>query len=310
MKPGAMPSEHKRKTLADVRTFAKYHLRRRVHDHPAPETELGIVDLGFDLDQFVAQLRSLGEPWQVDTLEELDYRGRTHPMLRVASPAAAAATCRTLLVLGGVHGNEHAGILAIPEILARHVETAVRLVVVAPVNPVGAAALSRYNADGFDINRDFVRFETREAQAVRRVVEEERPDFVISLHEGPQDAAFMFVNRHIDAALAAHLTQALADGGTKLAERDYFGRTLDPPGVAPMTSMAWWIQVLWAATLKMKSTDMWCDDLGIPEITLESSWRLADRAARIRPHVDLVAAVAAKLGSGDRGHQHAAGSLE
>lgn len=279
--------------MQDLRTFAKYHLRRRVYDYPAPETELGIVDLGFDLDEFVAELRRLAGRWEVETLEELDYRGRTHPMLRVAT--AGAATRRTLLVLGGVHGNEHAGILAVPEILARFAEPSVRLVVLAPVNPVGAAALSRYNADGFDINRDFVRFETREARAVRRVVEEERPDFAISLHEGPQDAAFMFLNRHIDADLGQRLARALAAGGTNLAERDYFGRALDPPGVAPMSSAAWWIQVLWAKTLQMKSTDMWCDDLGIPEITLESSWRLADRAARIRPHVDLVDAVVADL---------------
>src|SRR5690606_32698779 len=119
-------------------------------------------------------------------------------------------------------GNEHAGILAVPEILAHTVEPAVRLVVLAPVNPVGAAEMSRYNGDGFDINRDFVRFETREARAVRRVVEEERPDFVISLHEGPQDRSFMFLNRHIDAALARRLARAIEAGGTALAEHDYF----------------------------------------------------------------------------------------
>ena len=28
-----------------------------------------------------------------------------------------------------------------------------------------------------------------------------RPDFVVSLHEGPQDAAFMFANRHVQAEL-------------------------------------------------------------------------------------------------------------
>ena len=55
---------------------------------------------------------------------------------------------KTLLVLAGVHGNEHAGLLAVPRLLEKWTEDAVRLVVITPVNPVGAAELSRYNADG------------------------------------------------------------------------------------------------------------------------------------------------------------------
>ncbi len=289
-----MPSEQQpRKTLKDLRTFAKYHLKRRVFDHPARETELGIVGLGFDAAAFAAELRGFAGRYEVETVEEIPFGGRRHPVLRVATPAAQAR--RTLLVLAGVHGNEHAGILAVPRILANFAEPSVRLVALAPVNPVGAAEMSRYNGDGFDINRDFVRFETREAQVVRRVFEAERPDFVVSLHEGPQDSSFMFLNRYVGGALARRLARALAAGGTELAERDYFGRRLDPPGIAPMSRATWLVTELWARTLQMKATGMWCDDRGIPEITLESSWRLDDLAARTRAHVDLVNAVVAEL---------------
>jgi hypothetical protein len=45
----------------------------------------------------------------------------------------------------------------------------------------------------------------------------------------------------------------------------------------------------------MKTTLAYSEDRGIPEITLESSWRLPDEAARVRAHVDLVAAVARAL---------------
>ena len=31
----------------DLHMLAKYHLKRRVADYPAPETELGVVSLGF-----------------------------------------------------------------------------------------------------------------------------------------------------------------------------------------------------------------------------------------------------------------------
>ena len=104
----------------------------------------------------------------------------------------------------------------------------VQLVVIAPVNPVGAAELSRYNAQGYDINRDFVRFETQEARAVRRAFEQDRPDFLVALHEGPQDDTFMFTNRRVDPQLAGRLLDAMARGGTELGDKDYFGRTLNP----------------------------------------------------------------------------------
>ncbi len=282
----------------DLRLFARYHLKRRVVDHPAREDDLGIVPLGFDLDAYAAQLRGFGDRFAVSTLAEVTYEGTIHPILSVRTRRPAAR--RRLLVLAGVHGNEHAGLLAVPAVLERvHAGGeslgGVELLVVTPVNPVGAAHLSRYNGDGFDVNRDFVRFETVEARAVRGVFEELRPDFVVSLHEGPQDATFFFANRKVDRGLALRLLDAMERGGTRLASDDYFGRALRPAGYAPMSRAMWSLSVLWARTLGMKATGMYADDLGIPEITLESSWRLASREERVRAHVDLVLSVMREL---------------
>jgi len=277
----------------ELRVFAKYHLKRRVYDYPARETELDIVGLGFDMDAFVASLRGFAGRYESETLDEVRYHDRTHPILCLSSKPAA--TKRTLVVMGGVHGNEHAGILAVPEILERWQQPQIRLVAVAPVNPVGAAELSRYNAQGFDVNRDFVRFETQEARAVRRLLERERPDFVVSLHEGPQQGTFMFLNRFVTTALAQRLAGALESGGACLATKDYFGRTLNPAGVAAKSRAVRLVEYLWATTLKMKASGAWCEDRGIPEITLESSWHATDREARIRAHVDLVLALGVEL---------------
>jgi hypothetical protein len=267
--------------------FAKYHLVRRVHDHPAREEDLGIVPLELDLDDYARAIEGYGDRFAVRTLDEIEHRGRTYPIFAISTEPRA----RRLLVLAGVHGNEHAGLLAIPRILDRvRADEDVELCIVTPVNPVGAAHLSRYNGQGFDINRDFVRFDTREARAVRRVIEEQRPDLMIALHEGPQDATFFFANRCVDRALALRLLEALADGGTELAQKDYFGRTLEPAGYAPMSRAMWALSVAWAKTLGMMATGMYADDRGIPELTLESSWKLADPEARVRAHVDLVLA--------------------
>lgn len=270
--------------------FAKYHLVRRAVTYPARETELGVVALPFEPDRYVETVRGLhGDRFEVRTEATVSYRDREHPILSVRSRSSAP---KTLLVLAGVHGNEHAGLLAVPRILERWSSQRVRLVVVTPVNPVGAAELSRFNGDGYDINRDFVRFDTPEARVVRDIYDRERPDFVVSLHEGPQDATFMFANRFVDAALARELLDALAADGTVLAEKDYFGLRLDPPGLSASSATSRAVNWVWARTIGMKATIGYSEDRGIPELVLESSWRLPDVAARVRAHVSLVEAVA------------------
>ncbi|MBX3188583.1 MAG: DUF2817 domain-containing protein [Labilithrix sp.] len=277
----------------DLAKFARYHLVRRAETYPAREDDLGIVPLPFDLDRYVERIRAFDGPrFEVATRATVTYRDREHPVLSVRSRGEAD---KTLLVLSGVHGNEHAGLLAVPPILEAWSFDRVRLVVVTPVNPVGAAELSRFNAEGYDINRDFVRFGTPEARVVRDVFDAERPDFVISLHEGPQDATFIFTNRHVETKLAHALCDALATGGTVLAEKDYFGLRLTPPGLSASSPGARLVTKLWALTLGMKATIAYSEDQGIPEIVLESSWRMRDEAARVRPHVDLVSAVAERL---------------
>jgi hypothetical protein len=248
--------------------------------------------LAFDLDRYVAQIRAFeGERFAVASEATMPHCGRAHPVLSVRSRAVAS---KTLLVLAGVHGDERAGILAVPQILEAWSSERVRLVVITPVNPVGAARNSRVNASGHDINRDFIRFATAEARVVRDVFERERPDFVISLHEASQEGTFMFVNRFVDHAFARDLCHVLAAGGTALAKRDYFGRRLDPPGLAPasLTTRAAWKL---AAALRRKATIAYSEDRSVPEIVLESSSRRADEVARLRPHVDLVAAVAERV---------------
>jgi hypothetical protein len=249
----------------------------------------------FDVDRYVARIRAFdGARFAVATAATVHDGDRAYPILAVRSKTVAAKT-KTLLVLAGVHGDEPAGLLAVPSILEAWSSERLRLIVLTPVNPVGAARSSRFNGARADINRDFVRFATPEARAVRSIFDDERPDFVLSLHEGPQRGAFMFTNRHVEPALATALCEAIAAGGTVLAARDYFGRRLRPPGWAPASPTTQAVWKLWARALGKKATLTYSQDRGVPEIVLESSSRLTDEAARVRPHIDLVAALARQL---------------
>jgi hypothetical protein len=281
-------------TLKDVPDFVRLHLRQRAYDHPAQDEGMGVVPLGYEPDAFEASIRAFADRYDVAELGRVSYRGTSRPILSVSTRQAAPAT--RLLLLSGVHGNEQAGILCVPEILERYDRDGdVALRVLTPVNPIGAAELSRFNADGYDINRDFIRFRTDEARLVRDAVADFRPDFVLSLHEGPQDAAFMFANQHVDGGLARRMLAALEAGGTTLAERDYFGLRLKPTGLSESSPVQRGVLRLWEATLKMQAVNAYVATLGIPEITLESSWRSTDHAARVRAHVDLTLALRDEL---------------
>ncbi|MFO0684726.1 MAG: DUF2817 domain-containing protein [Sandaracinus sp.] len=291
-------------TLNDVKLFAQYHLVRRVHTYPARDAAMGVVPIGYEPEAFEREVRALADRFDVEERARVAYRGTSRPILSVRSRNRATAKKR-LLVLSGVHGNEQAGILCIPDVLDRFHRAGdryadVALHVLTPVNPVGAAELSRFNADGYDINRDFVRFATEEARVVRSAFEEAPPDFVISLHEGPQDAAFMFANRWVTHDVAIRLLGALERGGTVLAETDYFGSRLSPRGLSPSTPAGRVVLRLWAGALGMMAANEYAAGKGVPELTLESSWRSTDRAARVRAHVDLCLAVADELAADAR----------
>ena len=281
-------------SLEELRSFARLHLKQRAYDYPAPDEGLGVVPLGYEPEAFEQTVRAFGDRYDVVEAGRVSYRDTARPILSVSSRSPDAT--KRLLIISGIHGNEQAGIMSVPEILDRYDRDGpVAIRVLTPVNPIGAAELSRFNADGYDINRDFIQFRTEEARLVRRVFDEFRPDFVLSLHEGPQDAAFMFTNPHVDLALAKRLLAALEAGGTTLATKDYFGLSLKPPGLSASSPVQRAILRVWEATLKQQAVNAFAAGRGIPEITLESGWRSSDGAARVRAHVDLALALCAEL---------------
>jgi predicted deacylase len=282
-------------SVDEVRAFVRLHLKQRAYDYPAPDADLGVVSLGYEPDAFAAAVTAFGERYDVVEEARLVYRDTARPLLSVSSRNAGTAR-RRLLVVSGIHGNEQAGIVSVPEILKRFdADGPVALRVLTPVNPVGAAEFSRFNGNGYDVNRDFLQFRTEEARVVRRAFEEFRPDFVASLHEGPQDAAFMFANACVDAALARRLLAALEAAGTRLATKDYFGLPLKPPGLSASSPFQRVVLRVWEATLKMQAVNAFAAARGIPEVTLETGWRNPDADQRTRAHVELVLALAREL---------------
>lgn len=73
----------------------------------------------------------------------------------VAQVLGAAPAPRKVLVVGCIHGNECAGRAIVSALKRAPVPTGVQLWLVSTMNPDGAAAETRQNADGVDLNRNF-----------------------------------------------------------------------------------------------------------------------------------------------------------
>jgi murein peptide amidase A len=78
-------------------------------------------------------------------------RGRPIRAILVGDPRAR----RVVLVVGCIHGSEQAGIAIAKLLAARSTVPGVALWIVPVLNPDGAAADTRQNADGVDLNRNF-----------------------------------------------------------------------------------------------------------------------------------------------------------
>ena len=83
------------------------------------------------------------------TLLGRSWQGRPIRLVEVGNPAAPR-----VLVFGGVHGNETAGI-AVARALERLSPADLDLWIVPDLNPDGVAAGTRQNAHGVDLNRNF-----------------------------------------------------------------------------------------------------------------------------------------------------------
>jgi dipeptidyl-peptidase-4 len=111
----------------------------------------------------------------------------------ISTPQDALRTGKTIvLVANAVHGNETAGKEA-SQLIARELVAGelrpllndVIVLFVPLINPDGGEARRRTNEQGFDLNRDYIKLESQEIQAlVTQVMNEWTPDIHLDTHHG------------------------------------------------------------------------------------------------------------------------------
>ena len=168
-----------------------------------------------DVERWLRELSDAAAgPLAVERFAE-SYQGR--PIYR----ATIGSGPRRVLLWSQMHGDEptHTAVLVdlLSYLIGRpHEQPAAKILehctlhLLPMLNPDGAEAVTRFNAQGIDVNRDSLRLATPEGRALRRAVDTLRPDFAFNLHNQSARAAIGDPPRPVVLAVMAPPLDAAA----------------------------------------------------------------------------------------------------
>ncbi|MDG1945165.1 MAG: DUF2817 domain-containing protein [Halioglobus sp.] len=249
---------------------------------PVKEQEYELVVRDIPMDGYYAEVRASAPTAPLEVLAEIDVDGTQHP-IHLIGPVGPGDGPR-ILVVAGVHGNEIAGTLAVPQILERHAGpdgAAVDLYLVTPANPVGIVYQSRFNAEGCDVNRDFGPFRTPEARAIAAAISQIEPDVIVSLHEGPGDGIFVIATRSAPPGSAEAMIAVVDEVGLDISTVDLLGLSMDADGVMNEG----WFLTFGKSLLSIDSLGAYAHGRGLGTLTVETRWDGKDIDARVAAQV-------------------------
>lgn len=272
-------------TLNHIRLFFKHYVFIRKASGPEKWTELNYVGLDFNLDQYLSEIKSYSDRFQIKNCYSTDYQGKEYETLELNWVGREAK--KKLLLSAGMHGNEISGVLAIPEILNTISQNPEdyrdwEIKIITPVNPVGVISQSRYNKDGYDINRDFKKLETLEAQKIKEIFFSFKPDLILNLHEAPQKGFIILANHCTNEKQMHELAKRLSDK-IELAEKHYFKTRLEVEGL----EREGWFLILLSKIARSQNFEWIAYETGVQSITSESPWSETNKEKRTMPHVTL-----------------------
>lgn len=285
----------------NLRLLAKHHLTDQPVNYPEQDKDLGIISLGLNLGDFYKKLLTFKNLFDIRKVEEVSYRKGKYPVYEIEVNKHAK---KKLFILSGTHGNEHAGILAILDLLKDIRDNPefyerIRLLIFTPHNPVGTKCFSRFNGQGVDLNRDFKKRRTAETRAVIASMKKFDQDFTLSLHEGPQEkGTFIYCNKLVTKGFALSVLNYAKEKGVTLADRNYFSGKLKVPGYFPLKGFVFFLEWLWSVILDLQPEGYYTNINGIPNITVETPWQNRSKRERILAQISIIKGVVKELSRG------------
>ena len=141
----------------------------------------------------------------IDRLEKVEHHYtiigtvHTYPVYRF-SLKSPAANPKNILLTGGMHGDEPAGVEAILQFLKRdatNLQEHFSFTVIPCINPYGYVRNIRENREGIDINRSFETNDVLEVTIVQEAIENMQFLFTIDFHEDYEAKGFyLYEGKH------------------------------------------------------------------------------------------------------------------
>ena len=157
-----------------------------------------------DYTQITKRLKNLAVP--------IEHIGTAHnyPIHQIRL-ASSAPKPQQVLITGGMHGDEPAGVEAVLQFLARDNTTLLKnfsFLVIPCINPYGYIHDTRETQDGIDINRSFETDDIAEVAIIKKVLGQTQFAFAIDFHEDYDATGFYLYEgkrdeQHIGPELAA-----------------------------------------------------------------------------------------------------------
>lgn len=262
---------------------------------PAIETSLDIYAPEIDSERFYQNLNQAAKSLEIETLETIIYNKKEYPIYHIRKQAKQNRV--PILVVSSLHGNETGGSLAASIILTDIKENAefyrqVDIHFIAPANPVGLFNQSRYNSNGCDINRDFdEKSNTLEAKVIRSVIDEVKPQLIVSLHEGPQDGFHVIATHSNTTGFVDAISSAMGLSEITMAQVDHLGLALDTPGLMHEG----WFKTKAKSLFGFHSLGSYGEKKGIPVLTTEGEFSSKELAKRSKSQLYALRAIVSNI---------------
>ena len=204
------------------------------------------------VDRLRASLNPVGELTEVDTLPG---GNREYPLIKII---VGKGNPRRILISGGIHGNEPAGVETICAFLENQLYKDFlenwEFTLLPCINPSGFEAGTRNNQDDIDLNRMFKETTTpREVDFIKTVLDQPY-DLDLELHEDVDSPGYYLYQKDQSTELSS-LGRAILDQVESIhplnlaeeieempADRGLLGRLSEPD------EMEWWPMALYAYT--------------------------------------------------------------
>ncbi len=154
----------------------------------------------------------------VDRLNQLDLplnlisTVHDYPIYQINLESSTNSS-KSILITGGVHGDEPAGVEAALQFLERDNGTLLQrfsFIVIPCINPFGYVHKTRENRDGVDINRSFETEEVSEVAIVKRAIGQTQFSLAIDFHEDYDATGFyLYEGKRDEQHIGPELTKVV-----------------------------------------------------------------------------------------------------